>query len=56
MEAIRSSETSVLTTASRHHVPEEGIVHSHRRERLKSYMKEIISVLQMSVTNQQGSI
>jgi hypothetical protein len=38
MEAIRSSETSVLTRATRLHILEDGIVHSHRGENLKSYI------------------
>jgi hypothetical protein len=43
MEAIQSSETSVQsTTSTRRHTPEDGILHSHRRENLKSYM--VISV------------
>jgi hypothetical protein len=31
MEAILSSETSVLTRAARHNTPEDGNPHSHRR-------------------------
>jgi hypothetical protein len=38
MEAIRSSETSVYAISTRRHIPEDGILHIHRRENLKSYM------------------
>jgi hypothetical protein len=37
-EAPGSSETSVLTRATRRNNPKDTILHSHRRENLKSYM------------------
>jgi hypothetical protein len=38
MEALSSSETSVLTRATQRNFLEDGLLHSHRSENLKSYV------------------
>jgi hypothetical protein len=43
MQAIRSSETSVYTRSTRHHIPEDGILDSHRCENLNSYILVVLT-------------
>jgi hypothetical protein len=46
-EAPGSSETSVLTRDTRRNNPEDTILHSHRRENLKSYILNICLTTQL---------
>jgi hypothetical protein len=39
MEGLSSLETSILTRSTWRNIPEDDILHSHRRENLKSYIR-----------------
>jgi hypothetical protein len=45
IETLCSSETLILTRATRRNIPEGGIHHSQRRENLKSYTISNLSYL-----------
>jgi hypothetical protein len=49
IEAIRSSETSVLTKDEWRQILEDGILHSHRRENLKSHTPLNAQIVSLTV-------
>jgi hypothetical protein len=43
IEAMRSSETSVLARATRRHIQTDGILHSSRRENLTPHKSKLLN-------------
>jgi hypothetical protein len=50
MEETSSSESLVLIRPTYRHIPEDGIIHNHRRENLRSYINRLDSVAGRSVS------
>jgi hypothetical protein len=44
IEALCSSETLVLARGTRRNIPEEAILHSHRRDNLRSYKAILVYI------------
>jgi hypothetical protein len=53
-EAICFSETSAFTRATRRNIPGDAILHSHRRENLKSYISNLLCKIDVVIRGPQN--
>jgi hypothetical protein len=49
MDVTRSSDMSVLTRATWRNISEDGILHSHRHENLKTYIMDLFLLFQKKI-------
>jgi hypothetical protein len=49
MEAVRTSETSVYSKATRRYIPEGSHLHTRRRENLKSHLTSLLLKFQRTI-------
>jgi hypothetical protein len=51
METLSTTETSVLTRAKRRNIIEDAILHSHRHDNFKSYIKIVMPKIEPGPSN-----
>jgi hypothetical protein len=56
MEVLRYTETSVLTRATRHNIPEEGILQSHRCETWNLTLIQYLGICVLSKIQFQAEV
>jgi hypothetical protein len=55
-EALSSSETLVLTRTTWRNIPGDAILHSHRRENLKSYKIRLDQIWDLSIAGKHKNV
>jgi predicted transcriptional regulator len=55
-EALSSSETSALARAIRRNIAEDTILHCHRRENFKSYIRHLVHIYYGEIAHENYSM